>query len=158
MVPQDTAENTCKDLSRTIQLLLKLVNSDKLAGKWGILDNKDCRSVVCYLDCQDLIDGKRASVRGGSAGGYTTLCSVTAVSGAPTFFKAATSAYGGISNLLDLAKKTEKFELRYMWRLLGGSPSEIEQVYKDRSPFYRVDSTMGTPLLVSTSGLVSCSP
>ncbi|KAL4065539.1 Alpha/Beta hydrolase protein [Scleroderma yunnanense] len=121
---------------------------EQLAGNWGILDNKDCRTAVTYLDSQNKIDGRRAAVRGGSAGGYTTLCSVTSVSSAPTFYKAATSAYGGISNLLDLAKKTEKFELRYMWRLLGGPPDEIEQTYKDRSPFFNVDNKMHTPLLM----------
>ena len=32
-----------------------------------------------------------------------------------------------------------KFESEYLFRLLGGTPSEVPQVYKDRSPINHVD-------------------
>ncbi|KAG6330857.1 hypothetical protein ID866_8232, partial [Astraeus odoratus] len=120
---------------------------ERLATQWGILDNTDCRTAVTYLDSQGVIDGSRAAVRGGSAGGYTTLCSVTLADDI-AFFKAACSAYGGISNLFTLAEKTEKFELQYMWHLLGGSPTEIPDVYKQRSPLFNITDKMSTPLLM----------
>ncbi|KAF9221091.1 alpha/beta-hydrolase [Gyrodon lividus] len=110
---------------------------ERLAGKWGIMDIQDCQDAVSIIASQDLIDGGRAAVRGGSAGGYTTLSSITL---APNhrFYKAAISTYGGISDLVLLAQSTEKFELQYMYKLLGGSPEAIPQTYKDRSPFYNV--------------------
>ncbi|KAI6018169.1 Alpha/Beta hydrolase protein [Pisolithus microcarpus] len=118
---------------------------ERLAGNWGILDNQDCEDAVTILgDERDLVDSKRAAVRGGSAGGYTTLCSVTTAKN-NKYYKAATSAYGGISDLELLAQATEKFELQYMYKLLGGSPKEIPEVYKARSPYYNVVDSSGVP-------------
>ncbi|KAI6144349.1 Alpha/Beta hydrolase protein [Pisolithus tinctorius] len=116
-----------------------------LAGNWGILDNQDCENAVTMVDEQQgLVDSNRAAVRGGSAGGFTTLCSTTTASN-NTYYKAATSAYGGISDLKLLAEKTEKFELQYMYKLLGGSPDEIPDVYTARSPYYNVLDSSGQP-------------
>ncbi|KAI6012227.1 Alpha/Beta hydrolase protein [Pisolithus marmoratus] len=118
---------------------------ERLAGNWGILDNQDCEDAVTMIgEEKGLVDSKRAAVRGGSAGGYTTLCSVTTAKN-NKYYKAATSAYGGISDLKLLAQATEKFELQYMYKLLGGSPDEIPDVYEARSPYYNVVDSSGQP-------------
>jgi len=64
----------------------------------------------------------------------------------PGVFKAATSSFG-ISDLVSLAKFTHKFELRYMDKLLGGTPQQVPKVYAARSPVNHADKIV-TPLLV----------
>ncbi|KAF9242826.1 Alpha/Beta hydrolase protein [Melanogaster broomeanus] len=136
---------------------------ERLAGKWGIVDIQDCQDAVSILVSQGLIDGGRTAVRGGSAGGYTTLSSITLAPN-PKFYKAATSTYGGITDLILLAQGTEKFELQYMYKLLGGPPDENLQTYKDRSPFYNVvnpntgEVNITVPLLMLQGNLDSVVP
>ena len=60
------------------------------------------------------MDRQKLAIRGGSAGGYTTLCALTF----HDVFKAGASHYG-ISELEALAKDTHKFEARYLDSLIG---------------------------------------
>jgi dipeptidyl aminopeptidase/acylaminoacyl peptidase len=48
---------------------------------------------------------------------------------------------------VQLTEDTHKFESMYMQRLLGGTPQEIPDVYRERSPVHRADR-IRTPLLV----------
>ena len=73
------------------------------------------------------------AIRGGSAGGYTTLCALTFRDA----FKAGASHYG-ISDLEALAKDTHKFESRYLDRLIGPYP-ERRDLYIERSPIHFTD-------------------
>ncbi|KIJ67214.1 hypothetical protein HYDPIDRAFT_107939 [Hydnomerulius pinastri MD-312] len=135
---------------------------ERLAGNWGVGDIKDCQDAVSIIASQGLIDPARVAVRGGSAGGYATLSSITLAPN-PRFYKAATSTYGGISDLVLLAQSTEKFELQYMYKLLGGSPDKVPQTYQDRSPYYNVVSKTGevnisVPLLMLQGNLDSVVP
>ena len=74
-------------------------------------------------------------IRGGSAGGYTTLCALT-------FHDdfAAGASYYGISDLEPFAKPggTHKFESRYEHTLVGPYP-EAAELYRARSPIHFVD-------------------
>ena len=72
-------------------------------------------------------------IRGGSAGGYTTLCALTF----RDVFKAGASHYG-ISDLEALANDTHKFESRYLDRLIGPYP-ERRDLYIERSPIHFTD-------------------
>ena len=47
--------------------------------------------------------------------------------------KAGVSEYG-VTDLLRLAADTHKFESQYLFGLIGGTPEEIPDVYKQRSP------------------------
>ncbi len=91
---------------------------ERLQGKWGIVDVDDCVNGARYLVERGDVDGNRLAIRGGSAGGYTTLCALTF----RDTFKAGASHYG-ISDLEALAKDTHKFESRYLdsphWPLSG---------------------------------------
>ncbi|MFL5679410.1 MAG: prolyl oligopeptidase family serine peptidase [Chloroflexota bacterium] len=100
----------------------------RLEGEWGIVDVDDCVAGARFLAERGDVDGRRLSIRGGSASGYTTLAAITFRDA----FAAGTS-YFGIGNLLEFAKETHKFESRYLDRLLGPLP-EAAQVYRDRSP------------------------
>ena len=62
-------------------------------------------------------------------------------------FAGATSLYG-ISDLAKLYEFTHKFESKYADKLIGGTPEEIPDVYKARSPIYHADKIV-TALLVS---------
>ena len=49
----------------------------RLNGQWGVVDVDDCANGAKYLVEQGLVDPNRLAIRGGSAGGYTTLCALT---------------------------------------------------------------------------------
>jgi len=106
---------------------------NKLLGQWGIADVQDCENGAKYLADNGLVDPDRLLIRGGSAGGYTTLCALTF----GNTFKAGAS-YFGISDLMVLASDTHKFESRYCDRLIGPLP-ESKHIYQERSPIHYVD-------------------
>ena len=106
---------------------------ERLNDQWGIVDVDDCVNGARYLVDRGEVDGNRLIIRGGSAGGYTTLCALTF----RNIFKAGASYYG-ISDLEALAKETHKFESRYLDRLVGLYPERID-LYRKRSPIYFTD-------------------
>ena len=106
---------------------------ERLKGQWGIVDVDDCVNGARYLVEHGDVDGNRLAIRGGSAGGYTTLCALTF----RDVFKAGASHYG-ISDLEALAKDTHKFESRYLDSLIGPYP-ERRDLYVERSPIHFTD-------------------
>ena len=46
---------------------------DALNGQWGIVDVDDCVAAARFLAGRGSVDGQRMAIRGGSAGGFTTL-------------------------------------------------------------------------------------
>jgi len=106
---------------------------ERLNSQWGIVDVDDCANGAQYLVERGEVDGNRLAIRGGSAGGYTTLCALTFRDA----FKAGASHYG-ISDLEALAKDTHKFESRYLDRLIGPYP-ERRDLYIERSPIHFTD-------------------
>lgn len=106
---------------------------DALRGQWGVVDVEDCVAAATYLVDQGKADPDRLVIRGGSAGGYTTLAALAF----HDTFAAGASLYG-IGDLMTLAADTHKFESRYTDRLVGPLP-ETEQLYRDRSPINHVD-------------------
>ncbi len=102
----------------------------KLDGQWGVADVRDCEALVRHLVASNVIDPKRCAIRGGSAGGYTTLAALTF----STAFQAGASAYG-ISDLEAFAKDTHKFESHYLDSLVGPWP-EAADTYRARSPVH----------------------
>ena len=86
-----------------------------------------------YLVRQQKADPQRLAIRGGSAGGYTTLAAMTIAD----TYKAGASL-NGISDLEILAQETHKIESRYLDQLIGDYPEEKE-VYQARSPINHLD-------------------
>ncbi len=105
---------------------------ERLNGQWGIVDVDDCANGARYLADQGLVDPARLAIRGGSAGGYTTLCALTF----RDVFHAGASHFG-VSDLEGLATDTHKFESRYLDRLVGPYP-ERRDLYVTRSPIHHV--------------------
>jgi dipeptidyl aminopeptidase/acylaminoacyl peptidase len=114
---------------------------ERLNGQWGIVDVDDCVNGARYLAEHGEVDGSRLAIRGGSAGGYTTLCALTF----RETFKAGASHYG-ISDLEALAKDTHKFESRYLDRLIGPYP-ERRDLYVERSPIHFTDR-LNCPMII----------
>jgi dipeptidyl aminopeptidase/acylaminoacyl peptidase len=113
----------------------------RLDGQWGIVDLEDCTNVACWLADQGLVDGARLAIRGGSAGGFTTLC---ALCFGDTF--AVGASYFGVGDLEGLARDTHKFESRYLDRMVAPYPAQVE-IYRERSPIHFVDR-IKCPVLV----------
>ena len=101
---------------------------DALKGRWGIVDVEDCVAAAEFASSQGWVDPQRRAIRGGSAGGYTTLAALAFTDA----FQAGASHYG-VADLEALARDTHKFESRYLDALIGPYPEE-QALYKTRSP------------------------
>jgi len=106
---------------------------ERLNGEWGVVDVDDCVNAAWHLARLGLVDGERMAIRGGSAGGYTTLACLAFRDA----FRAGASYYG-VSDLEALARETHKFESRYLDRLVGPYP-ERRDIYMARSPIHFAD-------------------
>ena len=105
----------------------------RLQGQWGIVDLDDCIHSAHYLMARGEVDPSRLAIRGGSAGGYTTLCALTF----RNIFKAGAS-YFGLSDLEIFVKDTHKFESHYLDWLIG-SYAEHGDLYRERSPINSIE-------------------
>lgn len=115
---------------------------ERLKEAWGIVDVADCRTGAEMLANQGLADPARLAIKGGSAGGYTTLAALTTT---PTF-SAGVSRFG-IGDLEAMTRDTHKFESRYLDGLVGPYP-EARDVYIERSPIYHLDRLESAMLLL----------
>jgi dipeptidyl aminopeptidase/acylaminoacyl peptidase len=114
---------------------------ERLRGQWGIVDVEDTIAAVVGLADAGLADRARLAIRGGSAGGWTVLASLTA----SDVFAAGTSYYG-VAELKQFALDTHDFESRYLDGLIGPLP-EAEELYDSRAPINRVQN-LSTPVLL----------
>ncbi len=103
-----------------------------LYGRWGVADVEDCMHGAQFLVQRDWVDRARLAIRGGSAGGYTTLCALVF----QELFRAG-AVYYGVSDLEALARETHKFEQHYLDHLVGPYPARRD-LYTARSPIHHV--------------------
>ncbi len=115
---------------------------NRLQGNWGLVDVEDCVSGAEYLANEGLVDPARLAIRGGSAGGYTTLAALTS-----TQVFAVGVSYYGIGDLEAMTRDTHKFESRYLDGLVGPYP-EDKKTYIERSPMHHVDRLDSSMLLL----------
>ncbi|MEK7483112.1 MAG: prolyl oligopeptidase family serine peptidase, partial [Planctomycetota bacterium] len=104
-----------------------------LYKNWGVYDPEDCLSAAQFLIQKGLVNPKKIVARGGSAGGYTTLCLLTS-----STLCCAGASYFGISNMEMIAQHSDKLELHYPDQLVGIYPDEID-LYRERSPVHHAD-------------------
>jgi dipeptidyl aminopeptidase/acylaminoacyl peptidase len=114
---------------------------DRLKGQWGIVDVEDAVGGAEAMVAEGKADPARLIIRGGSAGGYTTLAALTF----HRTFKAGASYYG-ISDLEVLQQDTHKFESRYNDSLLGPWP-DARDIYRARSPIHFCDQ-LSCPIIL----------
>jgi len=113
----------------------------RLNSSWGIVDVDDCCNAALYLVKEGLADPNRLAIRGGSAGGYTTLACLAF----KDVFKAGASLFG-LSELEIFVKDTHKFESRYLYSLIGPYP-ERKDLYYERSPINYIQN-FNCPLIL----------
>ncbi|MDH4548787.1 S9 family peptidase [Pseudomonas sp. BN607] len=101
--------------------------------RWGESDVADACAVVEYLAAQGVVDKRKAFIRGGSAGGYTTLCALAF----HDMFRAGASLYG-VSDPVALGRATHKFEGDYLNWLIGDPQQDAER-YHQRTPLMHAE-------------------
>ncbi len=106
---------------------------ERLRGQWGIVDVDDSVNAAKYLVDTGEVDEEKLAISGGSAGGYTTINSLTF----RDVFKAGASYYG-ISDLETFVDDTHKFESRYLEFLVGPYPGR-KDLYRQRSAINFLD-------------------
>ncbi len=112
-----------------------------LDGRWGIVDVEDCINAALFLADRGDVDPPRMAIRGGSAGGYTTLAALVFHD---TF--AAGASHYGVGDLEALARDTHKFESRYLDRLVAPYPAGVD-LYRERSPIHHIDR-LSAPIII----------
>jgi dipeptidyl aminopeptidase/acylaminoacyl peptidase len=115
---------------------------NRLRNSWGVVDVDDAANAAKYLAQQGKADPKKLLIRGGSAGGYTTLACLTF----SNVFRCGASSYG-ISDLALMAADTHKFESRYLDQLLGPYPKEKAR-YEERSPIFHLEKFVRPVILL----------
>lgn len=113
----------------------------RLNGMWGVVDVDDCVNAARWLTQSGLVDEAKLVIRGGSAGGYTTLCALTF----RDVFACGASHYG-VADAAALAAQTHKFESRYLDGLIGPWP-QARSLYEQRSPIFHT-GLMHTPVIL----------
>ena len=119
---------------------------DLLNYSWGVKDIDDSASCIAHLAESGLVDGTKAGIVGGSAGGYGVLQSLVTF---PKLWAGGNSLYG-IGNLKSLSTDTHKFVSHYLYALIfaeDASEEEKEKVYRDRSPCLHAEK-IESPLLL----------
>jgi dipeptidyl aminopeptidase/acylaminoacyl peptidase len=106
---------------------------NRLRDNWGVVDVNDAINAAKYLADQGKADPHKLLIRGGSAGGYTTLACLAF----SDVFRTGASHFG-ISDLALMVHDTHKFESRYLDRLVGVLPQD-EAIYRERSPIFHLD-------------------
>jgi len=114
---------------------------DALKGNWGVYDTDDCIAAADYLVGRGPADTNRLAIKGGSAGGYTTINALTFED---RFAVGAT--YYGIADLSVFIGDTHKYESRYLDSLIGPYP-ESKQLYHDRSAINFTDQ-LSCPMII----------
>jgi dipeptidyl aminopeptidase/acylaminoacyl peptidase len=114
---------------------------DRLRGQWGVVDVEDSVAAVLALADRGDADRARLGIRGGSAGGWTTLAALV-------FSEAfgAGASYYGVAELVHFVQDTHDFESRYIDGLIGPLP-EARALYDDRAPLSHVDD-LSCPVLL----------
>ena len=113
----------------------------RLTGQWGIVDTSDCIEAATYLERRGDVDGTRMAIRGGSAGGFTTLSALVF----HDVFSVGASYYG-VADLEALATDTHKFESHYLDGLIGPYP-DMRARYRERSPLHCMDR-LSCPVII----------
>lgn len=112
-----------------------------LRGQWCRIDVDDAVAAARFLADRGDVDGDRLLIRGGSAGGTTTLLALARSDA----FAAGTNLFG-VADLEALMSVDHKFESQYTVSLVAPWP-EGADVYAERSPINHA-AEISSPLLV----------
>jgi dipeptidyl aminopeptidase/acylaminoacyl peptidase len=126
---------------------------ERLRHNWGVVDRDDCVGVAQALADAGEVDRARMAIRGGSAGGWTTLACLT---GSEVF--CAGAVYYPISDALHWScGDTHDFESRYLIGLIGPLP-EAHDRYQAVSPLAHVDRISAPLVMLQGADDFICPP
>ncbi|MFC4008637.1 prolyl oligopeptidase family serine peptidase [Nonomuraea purpurea] len=115
---------------------------ERLRHQWGVVDVHDCARVARGLVELGYADAAKLAIRGGSAGGWTT---VAALVHSDVF--AGGVAHYAITDPESWAAETHDFESRYLDGLVGPLP-ETRARYTERSPLLNAARASGPCLML----------
>ena len=112
---------------------------------WGGLEQEDIQTGIEALIGAGLAEPYRVGVTGTSYGGYSSWWQITH---APRRLVAAAAPICGMTDLV-VDYRTTRPDLRpYSEEMLGGSPEEVPERYRERSPIHYVDRIEGALFIV----------
>lgn len=112
---------------------------------WGGREQDDIRAGIAALLRAGIAQPGRVGITGTSYGGYSSWCAITRWD--PELLAAAAPICGMTDLVVDY--ETTRPDLRpYSEEMLGGSPAEVPDRYRERSPIHFVGQIRGTLLIV----------
>lgn len=114
-----------------------------LRGRWGELDVADVVGVTAWAQGAGIGRPELTVLMGGSAGGYTALL---ALADSPARYAAAAVSYP-VTDLVDLAERSHRFERHYTHTLVGPLPAATT-LHRERSPIWQAHRWTDRPILV----------
>jgi dipeptidyl aminopeptidase/acylaminoacyl peptidase len=112
---------------------------------WGGQEQDDIRAGVEALISAGIAEPGKAGITGVSYGGYSAWCAITRF---PSEVIAAAAPVCGMTDLV-VDYETTRPDLRpYSEEMMGGSPEEVPERYRERSPLYHVSNIRGKLLIV----------
>jgi dipeptidyl aminopeptidase/acylaminoacyl peptidase len=123
---------------------LEFQNAIKEDG-WGGREQDDIRTGIEALIREGIAEPGKVGITGTSYGGYSSWCAITRW---PTGTLAASAPICGMTDLV-VDYNTTRPDLRpYSEEMIGGSPDQVPDKYRERSPINFVDNIKGKLLIV----------
>ena len=112
---------------------------------WGGREQDDIARGAAALIAEGIVGAGKVGVTGTSYGGYSSWHQITHMP--PDIIKAAAPICGMTDLVVDY--ETTRPDLRpYSEEMMGGSPSQVPQLYRERSPINFVDRIRGRLMIV----------
>jgi len=112
---------------------------------WGGLEQDDIKSGIEALIERGIAGAGRVGVTGTSYGGYSSWCQVTRY---PRESVAAAAPVCGMTDLVIDYQTTQPHIRPYSEEMMGGSPEQVPDKYRERSPIHFVEQIQGSLLIV----------
>jgi dipeptidyl aminopeptidase/acylaminoacyl peptidase len=112
---------------------------------WGGMEQTDIATGIERLIVDGIAESGKIGITGTSYGGYSSWCAITHW---PRTLVAAAAPICGMTDLV-VDYKTTRPDLRpYSEEMMGGSPQDVPEKYKARSPIHFVQNIEGRLLIV----------
>jgi dipeptidyl aminopeptidase/acylaminoacyl peptidase len=112
---------------------------------WGGIEQEDIRTGIEALIEAGIAERGKVGVTGTSYGGYSAWCAITRYP--PEIVTAAAPVCGMTDLVVDF--ETTRADLRPLSaEMMGGTPEEVPERYRERSPLYFVENIQGKLLIV----------
>jgi dipeptidyl aminopeptidase/acylaminoacyl peptidase len=115
------------------------------ADGWGGLEQEDIRTGIEALIAAGIAEPGKVGITGTSYGGYSAWCAITRY---PPQTVAASAPICGMTDLV-VDYETTRPDLRPLSKeMMGGSPDQVPERYRERSPIHFVGDIKGQLLIV----------